>query len=845
MADHGQRGYVEQIRGGQVIGWAIDPRQPRGPVGLFLFIDDQLAANFVCDIARPDVTDGQTSDMRPGFAVTIPAQWFDDTPHRICVRFAGGEYLPITDDTGRTAPVALMTLRPLLTLVSHVDGLTAGTLRGWAFLRDPHGSQTAFRTGLDIVVQCGGVTLGTVKADKNRPDVAQATGCDAHCGFKFMPPPRYRDGRTYRFDFSLASTGEALDNSPAVYESAPHLPQTQLARLFVAVDTMSTQLFQLKRELAGMLASTAITLDDYDGWARQYQVALRARRQRAVWPEGVARPLVSVLCPVYRPQLTDFRAAVDSVLAQSWTALELILVDDQSGQPALTAVLEAYAAQDKRVRLIVLPKNGGISAATNAAIAAARGEYTAFFDHDDLLLDVALEVMMEAAVRSGAKMLYSDEDKIDAQGRFSEPNLKSAWNHRLLLGQNYVCHFLVVHTATLRQAGPLHKKYDGAQDHDLVLRLSEIIPPQEIVHVPEVIYHWRKTAGSTAVAISAKSYAVKAGAAAVRDHLKRRGHAGRVSPMLGVTTYEVAWGFKAEPRVTVVIPFKEQAAMTARCLAALLSVTDYAAFDVVLVDNWSSSDEAAAFCREAARDRRVRVLRVEEAFNYSRLNNLACAGSDAAFFVFMNNDVLVEQPDWLRRMVDEALADPAVSAVGAKLVYPDRSVQHAGVILGVDGVGDHANRGRPVNDPHYVGRGICAQELSAVTAALMLCRAEAFRAVGGFDEQDLAVAYNDVDLCLKLRRAGGKVVYCPAVIAEHHESASRGDDMQGERLSRFVYEQEALLSRWRAEIAADPFYNPNFSTQGGIFLELSAEALRAEALPPLRYRRDEWAGRLP
>lgn len=238
------------------------------------------------------------------------------------------------------------------------------------------------------------------------------------------------------------------------------------------------------------------------------------------------------------------------------------------------------------------------------------------------------------------------------------------------------------------------------------------------------------------------------------------------------------------------------------------------------------------------------MIRVEEAFNYSRLNNIACLQSNCEFFVFMNNDVFVEQKDWLRLLVDEALADKTVAAVGAKLVFPDRTVQHGGVILGVGGVGDHASRGRAIDDPFYMGRGICAQELSAVTAALMLCRADAFQGVGGFDETDLSVAYNDVDLCLKLRRAGRKVIYCPYVVAEHHESVSRGDDMSDAHLGRFVYEEQVMLARWATEIRNDPFYNPNFSSAGGIFEELSVTALRPPAAEEPRSRPEPANARL-
>ena len=827
MKKNPRYGHIDYIKDGYVHGWAIDSLRGNKAASLFLFVDDKPVANFFCDIDRSDLESAGLRSSQTGFRFPIPELYLGGEPHSVSIRFHSGEYLLFSDGEGGMAKSAVLRMYAPVTFSGFVDGLTHGALRGWA-VRQEQGSEVK-HGGVDVLVWHDGVEVGRVKTDKHRADVAKALGCDPHCGFMLRPPARFRDGRSYTFEFRFAATGEPLEGSPVSFEYPAHLSDTRVARLHNVVEDMSTQLWRLKRELKDMMSERVFMLADYDPWVRQYHAALRYRRRQAPWPANRPQPLVSILCPVYRPRMSDFMAAVESVLAQTYPNWELILVDDCSKSKELTAAIAVLCARDGRIRAVPQKRNTGISGATNTAIAAAKGEYIALFDHDDLLLDVAVEIMIEAAIKTGAKMLYSDEDKIDDLGRYSDPNLKGDWNHRLVLGQNYVCHFLVVEAATLRAVGPLRSKYDGAQDHDLVLRLSESVDPARIVHVPEVIYHWRKTPGSTATVISAKSYAIDAGAMAVRDHLQRLGREVTVSPMLGVTVYQVDWGFREEPSVTVIIPFREQLDLTRRCLDRLLTVTEYKNFEVVLVDNWSTSREAADFVAKAQKHDRVRVVRVEEAFNYSRLNNIACLQSSSEYFVFMNNDVFVEQPNWLRLLVDEALADRTVGAVGAKLVFPDRTVQHGGVILGVGGVGDHANRGRAIDDPFYMGRGICAQELSAVTAALMLCRADVFQGVGGFDETDLSVAYNDVDLCLKLRRAGFKVIYCPYVVAEHHESVSRGDDMHDAHLGRFVYEEQVMLTRWGPEIRNDPFYNPNFSNAGGLFQELSVAALRPPA----------------
>jgi GT2 family glycosyltransferase len=275
--------------------------------------------------------------------------------------------------------------------------------------------------------------------------------------------------------------------------------------------------------------------------------------------------------------------------------------------------------------------------------------------------------------------------------------------------------------------------------------------------------------------------------------------------------------------VAIVIPYKDQVEITLRCLRAILSLTSYRNYEIVLVDNWSSSNAARDFAADVSNIAQVRVLRVAEPFNFSRLNNLAAKEVAADYYMFMNNDLFVTQRSWLRVLVDEALSGDRVGAVGGKFVYPDMTVQHGGVILGVGGVGEHAHRGLAHDAPGYMARALLAQELSAVTAAGVLVDAAAFAAVGGFDESDLLVAFNDVDLCLKLRAAGWKVVWTPEFIAEHHESISRGDDNDPAHRKRFYHENQTMQERWGAEIRNDPFYNPSFSRKAGIFRMLAAE----------------------
>ena len=828
-------GLIDAVHDTVITGWAADLSQPGVPAALLLLVDDAVVGSFSCTVARPDLNALAIPGTQLGFQFELPPLALDGAVHRVRIRFRSGEALTHHCDGAALDEVAVQ--YRAVVVQGRVDGMVGPAVTGWAFRHD---RATGRRTGgVTLEVTANGITLGLVKADAERPDVAQAHGCEPRCGFSYTVPSRLRNGQAFDLAFRAVPEDTPLQGSPFRGKVIAQTGVDRLFELYAKVETLCTQVYALKDELRQLTNTDEYTLATYHGWAAAYYETLRARlaaeRRTARYAEllGRVRPTVSVVCAVYRPGLADFAAAVDSVRRQSWTAWELILVDDGSRSAALTAVIGGFCAADPRIRAVPHRKNRGISAATNTALAAATGAWVAFLDHDDLLVDVALEVMLLAAANTGARMLYSDEDKIDQAGYFCEPHLKPDWNYRLLLTNNYVCHLLMVDAATLRAAGPLQSRYDGAQDHDLVLRLSEQLDPGSIHHVPELLYHWRKTAGSTADATAAKPYAVEAGRQAVSDHLGRRGLPATVRSMYDATVYDVRWGFRAEPSVTILIPFKDQPDLTRRCVDRILSLTEYGAFQIVLIDNWSTGEDTLAWLSEAAADSRVRVMRREEAFNFSALNNRAAEQVESDFLLFLNNDVDVQQADWLRCMVNEALADPHVGIVGAKLLYPDQSVQHGGVVLGTGGVADHAFHALPAESRGYANRAVCAQDLSAVTAACMLCRTDAFRAVGMFDETHLAIAFNDVDLCLRMGRAGYRVIMAPAAVAIHHESVSRGSDFAPHHVPRFYGENQVMMDRWGALIRADPYYNPHFSRETGMFDTLSSASLRVSRAPSL------------
>ena len=814
----GNAGLADPFSGTTITGWAVCRHSPQDTVRLRVFVDGHAAGHAVCDRPHPSLRALGLPTETGGFAFEIPKRFLDGLKHSLSILFEDGGTLSFMDGNGRTRGKLDFTAEPATSITGVVDGLHGDSIKGWAVRR--HHMDGKLEGHLQIQVLCNGIIVSEITAEQQRMDVARENRCDPAVGFEFRLPAQCRSGQEFEFVFRALPEGQELAGSPVLVKHRPEENADELNALMNTVEDLCAKTFKLQRQLHAMLPATEATVHNYDNWGRRNLTRMRARMaSAAALPDEV--PLVSIVMPTYRTNLAHLTAAIASVREQTYQNWELIVVDDGSGQAALSACLRSFAAADPRITCVLSKRNRGISAASNVALRRARGAYVALFDHDDLMVDVAIEAMVREALRTDARIVYSDEDKIDGFGVLSEPNLKPDWNYRLLLGNNYVCHLLMIDRMLLLRTGLLRSDYDGAQDHDLLLRLSEVCDPARIVHLPEILYHWRKTASSTAESGAAKPYAIEAGRRAVADHLARRGFArNTVQPNSSSTSYSVDWGIADEPPVTIIIPFKDQVATTRRCLDCLLENTHWADWRVVLVDNGSVTPEAATFCQEAVLDPRVVVRHVREPFNYSRLNNLMAREFPADYYVFLNNDVFLTQPNWLRVMVSEAIADPMVAIVGAKLVYPNGTVQHAGVVLGVGGIADHVFRGIPADHGGYLSRARCAQRYSAVTAACMLCRSDVFLDVGGFDEQDLKVAFNDVDLCLKVGRAGWHVVWTPDLVAEHHESLSRGDDISAGKAQRFFYENHVMLERWHTVLAVDPFYNPHFSRNHGIFSSL-------------------------
>jgi len=562
--------------------------------------------------------------------------------------------------------------------------------------------------------------------------------------------------------------------------------------------------------------------NSYDAWIALYEdVSPTARRAATVRSEAWSyRPLISILVPAYNTDEQWLRRCVESVLAQSYPHWELCVADDASSKAHVMNVLNEYAARDQRVRIERRGKNGHISASSNTALQMAKGEYIALLDHDDELHPLALyEVVAALQQHPQWKLIYSDEDKIDEHGRRYDPYMKPDWNHDLLLSQNCISHLGVYQRQLVLDVGGFREGYEGSQDWDLALRCVEKLRVEEIGHIPRVLYHWRAIPGSTAVGVGEKSYARAAAMKAVTEHLKRIGADASVREHEHARLkghFHVSYQLPAElPKVSLIIPTRDGLQLLKRCIDSILTLTDYDNYEIVIVDNQSSERETKEYLGQVVADPRVRVLAYDQPFNYSAINNYAVRETSGELLGLVNNDIEVISPGWLREMAGHAMR-PEIGAVGAMLYYPDNTIQHAGVVLGLGGVAGHVHGGHSRGYIGQMGRAQLTQNLSAVTAACLLIRRSVFEEVEGLDES-LRVAFNDVDFCLRVRRLGYRNLWTPLAELYHHESATRGYEDSPEKQARFVGEVQRMQMIWGDELIMDPAYSPNLTLTGTPF----------------------------
>ena len=529
-------------------------------------------------------------------------------------------------------------------------------------------------------------------------------------------------------------------------------------------------------------------------------------------------PRLSIVIPVYKTPERYLQEMLDSIVNQTYSKWEVCIADGSPRGESRERLIKRYADRDTRFKYVILGENKGISGNTNAAMDMAQGDFLVLADHDDTLTPDALFECVKAMNEDPLyDVIYSDEDKLDMDGQaLFDPHFKPDFNPDLLTSVNYICHLFVVNRNLVEVIGGFRQEFDGAQDYDFIFRCTE--QARKVHHIPKVLYHWRCHMNSTASNPESKMYAFEAGARAIKAHYDRMGIAvDSVEKGVDYGIYHTRFHLDEEPLVSVIIPNKDHRADLDLCLTSLLDKGTYRNLEVIVVENNSTEPETFDYYEELQEKRKnVRVVTWKREFNFSAINNYGVTFAHGEYLLFLNNDVEVIEPDVIREMLGYARRDD-VGIVGARLLYQDDTIQHAGVVIGFGGIAGHTFIGLHQAENSYFHRAMCAQDYSAVTAACMMSKRSLFDQVGGFREE-LAVAFNDIDYCLKIRSLGKKVVYNPYALLYHYESKSRGLEDTPEKVERFNREVARFIGYWpELVINGDPYYNPNLTLRKSNF----------------------------
>lgn len=548
----------------------------------------------------------------------------------------------------------------------------------------------------------------------------------------------------------------------------------------------------------------------YGPWYAQYipnQEELD-RQRKVIWKNA---PKISIVVPAYRTPGKFLEDMLNSLERQTYKNWELCLANGSPEDEDMTRILEKYAHRDSRIHYKNLEKNLGIAENTNEAFAMVSGDFAGLLDHDDILPPNALYEIADYLVKHPhIEAVYTDEDKVttDLSEHF-QPHLKPDFNLDLLRSNNYICHFFVVKREIIHKIGGFCKEFDGAQDYDFIFRCVEAAEGR-IGHVPEILYHWRTHKSSTADNPASKMYAFEAGKRAIEAHLQRSGVQGKVTHTMDLGFYRVTYPVKEEELISIIIPNKDEKETLEKCICSIREKSTYHNYEILIVENNSTSPEIFKYYTKLEKEKDIRILRWKGEFNYSAINNFAVKAARGKYLLFLNNDITVISPDWLQEFLSNCQREE-VGAVGARLYYPDDTIQHAGCVIGIGGIAGHMFVNMKRERTGYLHKAAIQQDLSAVTAACMMMKREAFERAGGFTEK-LAVAFNDVDLCLKVRQAGYLIVYNPWVEMYHMESKTRGAEDDPRKVRRFQSEIEYMRSHWISILKnGDPYYNKNLS----------------------------------
>ncbi|HLQ94109.1 MAG TPA: glycosyltransferase family 2 protein [Xanthobacteraceae bacterium] len=587
----------------------------------------------------------------------------------------------------------------------------------------------------------------------------------------------------------------------------------ELAQWYYSIDTIGLSLGRVLKNISKLSEDTASR--SYQSWIESYDTVLEDDRQqiKAHIQALNYHPLISVVMPVYDTNEEFLRKAIVSVQSQLYENWELCIAYDASFSPHVGIALKEFSSRDPRLRCVRREFNGNVCAASNMALGLAMGEFVGFMDHDDLLPETALyEVVVELNRYPQADLVYSDNDHVDDNGARYDPHFKSDWNPELFLGCNIVCHLTTIRRSLVNSVGGFRMGYEGSQDYDLALRIVRASAPERIRHIPAILYHWRRSPDIDSFPSRHLDKCIAAARRAKNDDFKDCKEQAQTVENPFIPSYDrIVRSLPAPPPlVTLVVPTKNKYEVLGPCIAGLLHRTDYCEKEIIIIDHQSDDPATLKLLERLGSERGVRIIKYEGPFNYSEMNNRAVQQARGDIIAFINNDVDVIDPGWLSEMASLAVVREN-GAIGAKLLYSNDSVQHAGMVLGIGGIAGHMFKNWPITNLGYCGRLAMTSNVSAVTGACLVLRKSLFEDVGGFDAKNLPVAFNDVDLCLRIQAAGYRNVWTPFALLYHHESYSRGSDLSPENMERARSEANYMHHTWGDKFNNDPFYNLNLS----------------------------------
>lgn len=543
----------------------------------------------------------------------------------------------------------------------------------------------------------------------------------------------------------------------------------------------------------------------YQKYVEAHQPTEQDRKKaEAAMEKFKKNPVISIVMPTYNVDEKWLKKAVKSIEDQWYSKWELCICDDASSDQNLIEIIKEYASKNEKIKAVFRKENGGIVKASNNAIELATGEFIAFLDNDDELTPDALFEVVKALQEKEYDFIYSDEDKLDLEGNRCDPFFKPDWTPDLLLSENYTCHLSVYRASLINELGGLTEESSGCQDYDLVLRVTE--KTDKIKHIPKILYHWRKIPGSTAATVDAKPYVFVRAKETLLRAMKRRGIKGTVEDGLFQTSFRVKRHIEGKPLVSIIIPFKDKADILKVCIESILKKSTWENYEIILVDNQSNQLETKEYIQQLKYNKKIKVLQYDNPFNFAAINNFAAQQSEGEYLLMLNNDTEVISPDWIESMLEHAQRKE-VGAVGAKLIYPNELIQHAGVIVGLNGIANHAFGKTHRNEQVYFGQADVIRNYSAVTGACMMVRKEVYEKMGGLNEKDLAITFNDIDFCLRLRENEYLIVYTPFAELYHHESLSRGYEVAMKEVQYMQRKHAGILK------SGDPYYNNNLTQE--------------------------------